>query len=165
MTSMLQKRPFVFTGWHMLAVMFAFFGTIISVNFLMAYYATSTWSGLVVQNTYVASQEFNGKAHAIRDMLATGITGKMTVADGEIRYNLTIAGKGAVDADHVTAHFKRPVGEHQDFTAVLLPVGNGDFVAEHDVLPGHWIVEVKAEKDGTLLIHEANRIAVTEDGK
>jgi 1,2-dihydroxy-3-keto-5-methylthiopentene dioxygenase len=32
----------------------------------MAYLATSTWSGLVVKNTYVASQQFNGKTAAIR---------------------------------------------------------------------------------------------------
>ncbi|MCL6707808.1 FixH family protein [Pseudomonas sp. R2.Fl] len=160
-----DKAGFVFTGWHMAGVMVLFFGTIISVNFLMAYYATSTWSGLVVKNTYIASQEFNGKAAAIREMLATGIKGKLTVTGEEIRYNLSIPDQGPVAADRVTAHFKRPVGEHQDFVAELTPAGEGDYVANHKVLPGHWIVEVIAERDGKAIMHEANRIAVIEAQK
>ena len=67
------KKPFTFTGWHMLAIMLAFFGTIITVNFTMAYLATSSWSGLVVKNTYVASQQFNGKTEAIRQAARTAL--------------------------------------------------------------------------------------------
>ena len=55
-----------FTGWHMVVALGLFFGTIITVNLAMAYYANSTWSGLVVKNTYVASQEFNGKVADVR---------------------------------------------------------------------------------------------------
>ncbi|MBO3760520.1 FixH family protein [Ciceribacter sp. L1K22] len=160
-----SKTGFVFTGWHMATIMVAFFGVIISVNMLMAYFATSTWSGLVVPNTYVASQQFNGKAAAIRDMLATGIKGKLTVTGGDIRYSLSIADEGPVVADTVTAHFKRPVGEHQDFVVALQPAGNGDYVASHPVLPGHWIVEMIAMRDGEIIMHEANRIAVIEAKK
>ena len=46
-------------GGHVLAMLIAFFGVIITVNMVMAYFANSTWSGLVVKNGYVASQEFN----------------------------------------------------------------------------------------------------------
>lgn len=162
MSARQHKAGFVFTGWHMVGVMVLFFGTIISVNFLMAYYASSTWSGLVVKNTYIASQEFNGKTAAIRDMLATGIKGKLTVAGEDIRYNLSSPDQGAVTADKVTAHFKRPVGEHQDFVAELVPAGDGDYIARHEVLSGHWIVEVIAERDGKVIMHEANRIVVSE---
>lgn len=160
--SSVAKKEFVFTGRHMLAVMLAFFGTIITVNFVMAYYATSTWSGLVVENTYVASQEFNGKSAAIRALLATGIKGQVSVEGDKIRYRLTLPGDKPVLADQVTATFKRPVGDHQDFRVDLVPAGDGLFVAEHRVLPGHWIVETMAFKDGKIIMHEANRIAVTE---
>ncbi len=47
------------TGWHVLAMLVAFFGVIIGVNLTMAYFANSTWSGLVVANGYVASQSFD----------------------------------------------------------------------------------------------------------
>jgi nitrogen fixation protein FixH len=154
-------KSFTFTGRHMLAVMVAFFGIIIAVNFTMAYFATSTWSGLVVENTYVASQQFNGKTEAIRQMLATGINGELSVKRDGIRYRLTLPGNTPVVADSVVAHFKRPVGEHQDFEQVLTPAGEGVYVASRKVLAGSWIVEMKAQKDGKLIMHEAHRIAVS----
>ncbi len=154
-------KSFTFTGRHMWAIMLAFFGTIIAVNFTMAYLATSTWSGLVVQNTYVASQQFNGKTEAIRQMLATGINGELAVKRDGIRYHLTLPGNVPVVADSVIAHFKRPVGEHQDFEQLLTPAGDGVYLAERDVLAGSWIVEMKAQKDGKLIMHEAHRIAVS----
>ena len=46
-------------GGHVLAMLLAFFGVIIAVNMVMAYFANSTWSGLVVENGYVASQNFD----------------------------------------------------------------------------------------------------------
>ena len=46
-------------GGHVLAMLTAFFGVIFGVNFLLAYLANSTWSGLVVENGYVASQNFD----------------------------------------------------------------------------------------------------------
>ncbi|WP_454286968.1 FixH family protein [Rhizobium arsenicireducens] len=165
MTTKSEKPSFVFTGWHMLGAMLLFFGTIITVNFTMAYLASSTWSGLVVKNTYIASQEFNGKAAAIRDMLATGIKGKLEVKGQQIGYTLTLPGEEPVAAEKVTAHFKRPVGEKQDFLAELQPVGAGRYEATGPVLPGHWIVEVIAIKDGKTIMHEANRIAVIGEAK
>lgn len=155
------KKPFTFTGWHMLAIILAFFGTIITVNFTMAYLATSSWSGLVVKNTYVASQQFNGKTAAIREMLATGIAGDLQVDAKGMRYRLTLPGNTAVVADAVTAHFKRPVGVAQDFELQLTPAGDGLYLAETAVLPGSWIVEIKATKDGKLIMHEAKRVTVS----
>lgn len=155
------RKAFTFTGWHMLAIMLAFFGTIITVNFTMAYFATSTWSGLVVKNTYVASQEFNGKTAAIKEMLATGIAGDLSVDTKGMRYRLTLPNNVPVVADSVLAHFKRPVGEHQDFELVLTPAGDGLYLAETAVLPGSWIVEIKATKDGKMIMHEAKRVTVS----
>ena len=155
------RKAFTFTGWHMLAIMLAFFGTIITVNFTMAYFATSTWSGLVVKNTYVASQEFNGKTAAIKEMLATGIAGDLSVDAKGMRYRLTLPNNVPVVADSVLAHFKRPVGEHQDFELVLTPAGDGLYLAETAVLPGSWIVEIKATKGGKMIMHEAKRVTVS----
>lgn len=155
------KKTFTFTGWHMLAIMLAFFGTIIAVNFTMAYFATSSWSGLVVKNTYVASQQFNGKTAAIREMLATGIAGDLSVDAKGMRYHLTLPGNKPVIADAVTAHFKRPVGVAQDFELQLTPAGDGLYLAEKAILPGSWIVEMQATKGGKLIMHEAKRVSVS----
>jgi hypothetical protein len=44
---------------HMTAILVAFFGVVVVVNFTMAGYASSTFGGIVVENSYVASQHFN----------------------------------------------------------------------------------------------------------
>ena len=62
-----------FTGRHMLLVTTSFFAVVISVNVTMAWFASSSWSGLVVENTYVASQEFNHRAAEMKAMTASGI--------------------------------------------------------------------------------------------
>lgn len=48
-----------FTGWHMTTILVAFFTTVIAVNFTMARLAMSTFGGKVVENSYVASQQYN----------------------------------------------------------------------------------------------------------
>lgn len=155
-----REKPFVFTGWHMILVMFLFFGTIISVNFYMAWQATHTWSGLVVKNTYIASQEFNGKVAEAKVLTATGVTGKVIIDGGTIRYSIAQPGDLPVEADLLTLNFKRPVGEHQDFTLELQPVGEGQFETRHEVLPGAWIVEADATRDGKRILHHTERVSV-----
>jgi len=50
-------RPF--TGRKMAAIMVAFFAVVIIVNVYMAREASSTFGGVVVENSYVASQQYN----------------------------------------------------------------------------------------------------------
>ena len=52
------KAPRQFTGRHMLLIMFAFFGTVITVNIIMATLASSSWTGLLAKNGYVASIDY-----------------------------------------------------------------------------------------------------------
>ncbi|HET9398451.1 MAG TPA: FixH family protein [Sphingomicrobium sp.] len=55
-----------FSGRHMTAILVAFFGVVIAVNFTMALFATRTFGGVVVENSYVASQKYNGWLDAAR---------------------------------------------------------------------------------------------------
>ncbi|CAD7022912.1 cation transporter [Pseudorhizobium endolithicum] len=160
-----DRKGFVFTGWHMIGVMCLFFGTIISVNFYMAWQATHTWSGLVVKNTYIASQEFNGKVAEARALAASGIAGTLDIDGSDIRYRLVDASEKAVAADGVTLSFKRPVGEDQDFDLSLQPQGEGTFAARHDLAGGTWIVEVEAVKEGRRILHHTQRISVAGEAR
>jgi nitrogen fixation protein FixH len=155
-----EPTAFVFTGWHMFGVICLFFGTIISVNFYMAYQAVHSWSGLVVQNTYVASQEFNGKVAEAKRLSASGVSGTVSVDTRRIDYRILDARQQPVQADVVTASFRRPVGDRQDFTVTLKAQEQGHYAADQAVLPGHWIIEVTALKDGVRINHHAQRIAV-----
>ena len=138
-----SERPF--TGWHMLAIMVAFFGVIIAVNLTMAYFARSSWSGFVVENTYVASQQFNRKAAEGRAQAALGWKPELTIAGGEIRYRLLDDGGEIVAASEVTAYFRRPVSDAQDRQAELVIQPDGSFSAPVDLGDGAWIVEIHSE--------------------
>lgn len=156
---------FRFTGWHMLATMVAFFGVVISVNVFMAYNAVSTWSGLVVPNTYVASQQFNGKVAEARKRAAIGLDGTMTIDADVIRYSLVERDGSPAIADLVTINFRRPVGEAQDFSLTLESTGPGKFEARHDVGSGQWVVEALVTRNGETVLHEADRISVKGEAK
>ncbi|WP_232492815.1 FixH family protein [Novosphingobium kaempferiae] len=56
------RKPFSgqnFTGGHMTAILVAGFGVVVAVNVTMATLASTTFGGIVVENSYVASQDFN----------------------------------------------------------------------------------------------------------
>lgn len=139
-----------FTGYHMAAVLALFFGVIITVNLIMAYFANSTWSGLVVKNSYVASQEFNGKVEQVKAQEALGWKGSLTTSPGVVHWLLTDDGGSPVAADAVTIHFRRPVTESADATVALAPAGNGQWQAEFPLGEGVWIavVDVQSATNG-----------------
>lgn len=155
-----SQKGFVFTGWHMAGIMVLFFGTIISVNVFMAYNAVTTWSGLVVPNTYVASQQFNGKVAQARALAASGVNGRLAVTADGASYEVLDADGQPVEADSLVLNFKRPVGEHQDFSIEMVAEGPGVFHVSREVLPGHWIVEAIAERGGERILHHAERVSV-----
>lgn len=155
-----SQKSFVFTGWHMAGVMVLFFGTIISVNVFMAYSAITTWSGLVVPNTYVASQQFNGKVAQARILAANGINGKLAVTADGVSYEVLGPNDQPVETDRLVLNFKRPVGEHQDFSVEMVAEGKGVFSVSRQILHGHWIVEAIAERGGERILHHAERVSV-----
>lgn len=155
-----EKPHFVFTGWHMLIIMLLFFGTIISVNVTMAWNAVTSWSGLVVQNTYVASQQFNGKAEAAKVRAASGIVGALKIDGNAIQYTVSHPQRGAVETDAVTLNFRRPVGESQDFSLSMDKQSANSFSARHELAAGDWIVEAIAVRNGAVIVHEGKRIDI-----
>lgn len=154
-----------FTGWHMLSIMVAFFGTIISVNLLMAYYANSSWSGMLSKNTYVASQDFNIKAAEAREWARQGFRGKITVDRTAVGYAMEGPVDTVSEVQTVTAVFHRPVGDHQDFTIDLRRSADGTYSAAHELAPGAWIVDLEAKSLDRTVFHQAERIVIEEHAK
>jgi nitrogen fixation protein FixH len=157
------SRPF--TGWHMLAILVAFFGVIISVNLLMASYASSSWSGLISKDTYVASQDFNIAAAKARRWEAEGFSGKFTVRDNILEYRLKGPAAAVGHLTEISAIFHRPVGDKQDFTIKLTKTSDGNFTSGHNLPVGQWIVDLAAIDKGDTVFHEAERIYIAEKKK
>lgn len=157
-------RPSEFTGKHMLGVMVAFFGVIITVNLIMARFAVTTWSGLVVPNTYVASQEFNAKAAESRAIAALGYRIDLgSDADGLSIGFTGSDGKPAL-ADSMVVQLRRPVGTDQDRELVMVRDVDGVYRAKGGLAEGEWIATVTATRDGQALYKRGQRFHVRADG-
>ena len=146
-----------FTGRHMLAVVFAFFGTIISVNLVMAFLATGTFPGLVVKNSYVASQNYNRSLADTRAL--AGADWQMAIAtDGPI-VTVRFAGRdGApVPGLAVTVAAGRPSTTGQDRSLDLVATPDGYRAAE-GLAPGLWEVAVEARDNGELVYAGRERL-------
>lgn len=143
--SIKSKTSGTFTGWHMLGIMLAFFGVIIAVNLTMAYNAIHSWSGLVVQNTYVASQEFNDKAQTGKEQAALQWQSKPTFEKGTFTWQLADREGKAVAMTGGTVEFKRPVGDVHDTKVTLTVREPGILTASLELGEGAWIMEVNAD--------------------
>lgn len=134
-----------FTGRHMLAVMLCFYAAIIVMNLILAFAANWSWSGFVVTNSYVASQEFNRKAEEARAQAALGWTSKLDVRNGRISYNLSDAAGAAIPLQSVTVTFRRPVTDAHDQILTLSPGPDGVFATSASLQDGVWLVEAEAD--------------------
>ncbi|WP_315918611.1 FixH family protein [Mesorhizobium sp. SP-1A] len=149
-----------FTGWHMLFVMVAFFGVVIAVNLTMATFARTSWTGLVVENTYVASQQFNRKAEEGRAQAALRWKGALTLAKGSIRYELSDASGNRIVPRAVTMAFRHPAYEAHDRTLQLEKGADGAFQSNETVRDGAWIVEIDADVGRDTPYRQVERVLV-----
>ena len=131
-----------FTGWHMLFIMLAFFGVIITVNVTMAVLAGRSWTGLVVKNSYVASQHFNEDLAEARRQAARGWTSKLLY--GEQHFAFTLKGRNGqpVVLGDLKVSVGRPASEAQDQTVALWHVGEGRYRGDVALEPGIWMVRI-----------------------
>ncbi len=134
-----------FTGWHMLGVMVAFFGVIIAVNFTMASIAIGSFGGTVVDNSYVASQQFNGWLEDAREQDALGWR-----AEEEWREDgmLALTLHGAPDPAIVTAIARHPLGRQPDMPMTFERVAAGEYVSAEALPAGRWTLRLQVNSAG-----------------
>ncbi|MEM1197685.1 MAG: FixH family protein [Pseudomonadota bacterium] len=146
MTTMTKRNEF--TGRHMLLTMFAFFGVIIAVNFTMAFFASSTWTGLMVKNSYVASQDFNAKLAKARAQDALGWTSAMVLEGQDLKLTLKDDQARPLAGLNVVARVYRPVAEAEDHDVALTESKPGQYGATVDLNSGLWEVAIMATGRG-----------------
>ena len=155
-----QQDATPFTGRHMFAIMVAFFGIIIAVNVIMAVIARTSWTGLVVENSYVASQQFNDRLAATKAQAALGWQASLGVSDGQVRYALVDKQGAPVRMEAVSVSFRRPIDDREDHVVQLQAAEAGVFAAKHALADGAWIVEVEADAGLAHPYRETHRILI-----
>lgn len=136
--------PEEFTGKHMIAVMALFFGTIITVNLFMAYQANHSWTGLVVKNSYVASQKFQQVTAEKEAQIALGWQAGIAYDSGTFEVELTDKAGNPVTNVQAVVELGRPAHENDDHTVTLLETAKGRFAGATDLAPGLWQADITA---------------------
>ncbi len=139
-----------FTGKNMAAILVIGFGIVAAVNFLMASYAVSGFGGVIVENSYVASQKFNGWLEEAERSKALGWTAQITREDG---YLLVKTNSVPADAT-VSANLRRPLGEQETLTLAFADMGEGQFRSTAPVDAGRWTVRLAITAGGEEWLEE-----------
>ena len=135
-----MSRPF--TGWHMTAIICSFFGVVIAVNVVMATLASTTFGGTVVDNSYVASQNFNRWIAAGRAQAALGWQVKAGLVETRhVRVTAKVPA-GAV----VTATATHVLGRLPEQSLAFTSLGQGVWRSTAAVPAGryHLHIQIKA---------------------
>lgn len=136
-----------FTGKHMAAVLVAGFGIVIAVNLTMAAFATSTFGGLVVENSYVASQQYNGWLEEAREAKALGWQASLSrQPDGRI----LIATQGAPPDIRASGDAWHPLGRAPDRPLQFEPAGGGTFLSTTPLPEGRWLIRLELSRGSTI---------------
>jgi len=152
--------PKQFTGWHMLMVLVLFFGTIITVNLTLAYYANTTWTGLVVKNSYVASQHFDKDLKEKRRQNAMGWDAQSSYVDGRFTVALEDDSKNKVTNTTTTVKLGRPARENDDRILVLQEQKPGEYAVDTDLAPGIWQADLTVSNPAGLVWTKSLRFVV-----
>ena len=142
----MQSKPGKqFTGRQMAAILVIGLGIVAAVNFTMASLATGGFHGIVVENSYVASQQFNDwldEAEAARELGWTAKAARQD--DGHVLITSEAVPQSAV----ITAELRRPLGEREYASLAFIDLGDGLYRSDTPVDNGRWTMRLFIEADG-----------------
>jgi nitrogen fixation protein FixH len=134
-------------GWHVLAMLLAFFGVVFSVNGAFLYSALKTHTGVVTAEPFVKGLHYNERIAQGERQARLGWSTRLDVSlTGEIV--LTVVGDDKRGLDHLTAsgEIGRPSTNRLDRQLAFASAGNGRYVANTGALePGAWLVTARLQ--------------------
>jgi nitrogen fixation protein FixH len=141
----MMRKSSTFTGRHMAMVFVGGFGVVIAVNLLMASFALGSFHGTVVDNSYVASQKYNGWIEQAEASKALGWQAEpQRRDDGRVVVEAIAVPAGAV----ITAEAERPLGARETTTLTFTPTGQGSWLSSESIAPGRWRLRMVIRASG-----------------
>lgn len=130
-----------FTGRHFAALIVAFFAVVVAVNLVMARYASATFGGVVVENSYVASQRFNDWLADARREAALGWSAE---ARRSAAGSVVVTMRGDLPAGLVlTGMARHPLGREPDRALAFRRLADGRFVSSQPLPEGRWTLRLE----------------------
>ncbi len=134
-------------GKHVLVITVSAFAVIIAVNLTLAFKAVSTFPGLEVKNSYVASQGFNARK-AAQEALGWSLAPRY--AEGRIDLAFTDRDGLPVQVEELQVLIGRTTSTADDARPEFMAMGDV-YSAPLELARGKWMVKVTARApDGTL---------------
>lgn len=129
-----------------------FFGVVLAANLAMLFAATGTFPGLVVKNSYVASQGWNAKTNAQR---ALGWRAEAAYAKGKLTVLMSGPDGARVTGLDVVAVVGRPASARDDMR-LNLAEGPAGYAAPLVLAPGLWHISIEGrDSQGSVFEAEA----------
>lgn len=141
----MTSKSSTFTGRHMAAIFVGGFGIVIAVNLFMAFNAVGGFHGTVVDNSYVASQKYNGwiaKAEASKALGWQVMPQRR--ADGRVALETLAVPDGAT----ITAQAERPLGARETIALTFAPEGQGRWISAEALAAGRWQLRMAIRAPG-----------------
>lgn len=141
----MTSKSSTFTGRHMAAIFVGGFGIVIAVNLFMAFNAVGGFHGTVVDNSYVASQKYNGwiaKAEASKALGWQVMPQRR--ADGRVVLETLAVPDGAT----ITAQAERPLGARETIGLTFAPEGQGRWISAEALAAGRWQLRMAIRAPG-----------------
>jgi nitrogen fixation protein FixH len=135
---MTGARPL--TGRRVLIIALAAFTIMLIPNIVLTVFAVRTFSGLVVPNSYVASQSFDRDRAAQQ---ALGWQVDLAFDDGVLRLDIVDADGAPVRPAQLAVTAGRPTTTRADLALTLEETPRG-YAAAAPLGPGRWRVEIHA---------------------
>jgi nitrogen fixation protein FixH len=135
-----------FTGWHMTIILVVFFGIVMAVNFAMARMAVGTFGGTVVDNSYVASQNYNRWLDSADKQGRLGWDVKLSLsADRHVVVDARQSGL-ALDKLNAVGDALHPLGRADDIALSFVPQSDGRLLSKAALPAGRWNVQLSLRR-------------------
>lgn len=129
-----------FTGRHAATILVLFFAVVIAVNFTMARLASTTFGGVVVENSYVASQNYNKWLDQAAREQALGWQARVARQAGG-RVSAQILGTGDQPL-RIKGEARHPLGRLPDQVLTFVPDAQGGYISQQALPAGRWRVRL-----------------------
>jgi nitrogen fixation protein FixH len=136
-------RPFQLKGWHVLAIITAFFSIVIIVDVGFAVSAYRTFPGEVSATPYEDGIAYNRKLAQLSTQARLGWAPVATVtADGAVRVEVRDAAGQPVRSLRLTGRMERPATEAGRIVPIFRETEPGVYLARPGRLLGAWDVNL-----------------------
>lgn len=132
-------------GWHVLAALLAFFGTMIAANGVFLYFAVTTFTGIETNDAYRKGVAYNARLEESRQIDKLGWQAKVTAKSDRVELVLLTEDGKPVRGVKINGEIGRPATDQFDVELTFAEAGEGIYRAENITLaPGNWMLSLEA---------------------